>query len=112
MPFITVNGQKVFVEGKQQAGGTLPFKMSKNDPRGKFDVERIKGTDEVIVRQKGESTGTIGTAKDLDRILRHMESQRKIQLMIDAKMETVKKNRKFTEGQRKQIGELQDSLVR
>jgi ribosomal protein L14E/L6E/L27E len=112
MPFITVNGQKIFIEGKQQAGGTLPFKMSKNDPRGKFDVERIKGTDEVIVRKKGESTGTITTAKDLDRVLRHLESQKKIQLMIDAKMETVKKNRKFTEGQRRQIGELQDSMVR
>jgi len=96
---------------KQRAGGTLPFQMNKNDPRKQFDIEKIKGTDELIVRQKGEVSGTVTTAKDLDRVLVHIAAEKKMQSIIDKKMENISKNRKLTEAQRRKVAELQRRIV-
>lgn len=60
--------------------GTLPLKMTmtSTDPRAKYDIERLKGTDKIVVRQKGKQTGVITTREDLGRVLRHIEKQKRI----------------------------------
>jgi len=60
--------------------GTLPLKMTmaSTDPRAKYDIERLKGTDKIVVRQKGKHTGVITTREDLGRVLRHIEKQKRI----------------------------------
>jgi len=63
-----------------KAKGTLPLKMTmaSTDPRAKYDIERLKGTDKIVVRQKGKHTGVITTREDLGRVLRHIEKQKRI----------------------------------
>ena len=67
-------------ESGLRAKGTLPLKITKGstDPRAKFDIERLKGTDKIIVREKGKDTGVITTRDDLGRVLRHIEKQKRI----------------------------------
>ncbi len=46
-----------------------------------FDIERIKGTDELIIREKGQLHGTITEKDDFDRVLTHLEQQRRARLI-------------------------------
>lgn len=70
--------------------GTIPLKSSKT-PRlqQNFDIERIKGTDNLIVREKGRSSGVITTQKDLNRVLRHIEEQKRIKRRLESKTEGI-----------------------
>jgi len=70
---------------KEEAGlrskGTIPVKQKQRgnfEPRTSFDVEQIKGTDKIVVREKGKHTGTITTKDDLGRVLRHLEKEKRI----------------------------------
>jgi len=78
------NAQIRAMFAKEESGlrskGTMPMKMTMTptDPRAKFDIERLKGTDKLVVRQKGKHTGIITTRKDLGEVLRHIEKQKRI----------------------------------
>ncbi len=70
---------------KEESGlkskGTIPVKQKQRgnfDPRTSFDVERIQGTDKVVVREKGKHRGVITTRDDLGRVLQHLEKEKRI----------------------------------
>jgi len=99
---------------KQKPGGTLPVKIKKRgvfDPKSKYDIERLKGTDEIIVRERGKATGTITTQEDFERVITNIEAKKKMDALLEKKMENISKNRKLTEAQRRQVAELQRRIV-
>lgn len=104
----------IYAKGGLESRGTLPIKMTmkQTDPRAKFDIERIVGTDNVIVRKRGESTGTITTRDDLDRVIKGIEQRQKMQKLLEQKLKDTKRRSKLTDTQLRQIEQMQREVVR
>ena len=90
--FRTINGEVVRIVPKKSSisMGTIEKKMAPPDAsrliaRGvrpsDFNIEQLKGTDSLVVREKGQQHGVITTADDLDRVVIHLEQQRKARLI-------------------------------
>lgn len=60
---------------------TIQGDLSKDIIPSKFNIEQLKGTDNIVVREKGRQSGVITTKDDLDRVLTHLEQQRKARLI-------------------------------
>ena len=65
--------------------------LAKGIDPSEFNIERLKGTDDLVVREKGRQHGIITTADDLDRVLIHLEKQKKARLIQEAPQKSKQK---------------------
>jgi len=89
--------------------GTLPIK---DLSRSGYDVERLVGTDNIILRKKGQSSGTLTTRDDFSRMINNIEQQEKIKKLIEQKMNDTRRRSKLTDTQLRQLGQIQGKIVR
>lgn len=91
----------IFAKGRGisiSAKGTIPVKTKHSG----FAVERLKGSDELIVREVGRGFqnvgsqhGVITTKEDLNRVLRHMQQQKKAREIMEAVSRSKKKGQQI-----------------
>ena len=55
--------------------------IAKGVTPSEFNIEQLKGTDTLVVREKGQEHGVITTKDDLDRVIIHLEQQKMARLI-------------------------------
>ena len=98
----------IHAKGDVQSKGTLPLRSLS---RSGYDIERLVGTDNIIVRKRGESVGTITTRDDLGRVIKNIEQRQKMQKLLEQKYSDAKRRKFLTNEQLKQIEKMQKNIV-
>ncbi len=98
----------IHAKGDVRSKGTLPMR---NLSRSGYDIERIMDTDNIIVRKRGESTGTVTTRDDLGRVIKNIEQRQKMEKLLEQKLTVAKKSKFLTNTQLKQIETAQKNII-
>lgn len=98
----------IHAKGDVRSKGTLPMR---NLSRSGYDIEKVMGTNNIIVRKRGESMGTITTRDDLGRVIKNIEQRQKMEKLLEQKLAVGKKSKFLTNAQLRQIEGMQKTIV-